>query len=161
MKRDLYEGGIRVPFIAWWPGKVPAETVSNHVAYFGDVMATLCELTGAELPPHRDSVSFLPTLLGRFSDQKQHDYLYWEFYERGSAQAVRFENWKAIRKPMLSGEIELYNLAEDLGETKNLAAEYPDIVEKARKLMDEAHTPDPRWQVPGPKTSPPREANAQ
>lgn len=159
MKRDLYEGGIRVPFIAWWPGKISAGTVSDHVAYFGDLMATLCELIGADLPPDRDSISFLPTLLGKPSEQKQHKYLYWEFYERGSAQAVRFGNWKAIRKPMLTGEIELYNLTDDLGETKNIAAEHPDIVEKARQLMDEAHRPDPRWQVPAAKPAPPRKAS--
>lgn len=151
MKRDLYEGGIRVPFIAWWPGVVPAGAVSDHVGYFGDVMATVCELIGADLPPERDSISFLPTLLGHAEKQQKHEYLYWEFYERGSAQAVRFGDWKAVRKPMFTGEIELYNLAEDSGETRNVAPEHPEVVERAKQLMDQAHRDDPRWQVPQPR----------
>ncbi|GAB6186669.1 arylsulfatase [Thermopirellula anaerolimosa] len=148
MKRDLYEGGIRVPFIAWWPGSIAAGTVTDHVGYFGDMMATLCDLTGVPLPPDRDSISFLPTLLGRPDEQKTHEYLYWEFYEQGSAQAVRFGNWKAIRKPMLTGRVELYDLSADIGETKDVAEEHPDLVEKAIRYMDEAHVPHPNWQVP-------------
>ncbi|MGQ9505855.1 MAG: arylsulfatase [Thermogutta sp.] len=154
MKRDLYEGGIRVPMIAWWPGKIQPGSVSEHVGYFGDLTATLCDLTGAELPPNRDSISFLPTLLGRLEEQKQHPYLYWEFYERGSAQAVRFGKWKAVRKPMLTGEIELYDLTTDLGEKTDIAAQHPEIVAQARQLMEEAHVPDPRWQVPKPTPKP-------
>jgi len=154
MKRDLYEGGIRVPFIAWWPGTIPPGTVSDHVGYFGDLMATFCDLTGAELPSGRDSISFLPTLLGHPEKQNQHPYLYWEFYERGSAQAVRFGKWKAVRKPMLTGDIELYDLETDIGETNNVAAQNPDVVAQARQFMEEAHVNDPRWQVPKPATKP-------
>ena len=148
MKRDLYEGGVRVPFIAWWPGSIEPGTVSDHVGYFGDVMATLCDLTGVPLLPDRDSVSFLPTLLGRPDEQKSHAYLYWEFYERGSAQAVRFGHWKAIRKPMLSGPVELYDLSADIGETRNVAQDHPAVVEQAVRYMDEAHISHPNWQVP-------------
>jgi len=154
MKRDLYEGGIRVPLIAWWPGTIQAGTVTDHIGYFGDLMATFCELTGADLPPGRDSISFLPTLLGKSEEQKQHKYLYWEFYERGSAQAVRFGKWKAVRQPMLTGEIELYDLEADIGETTNIAAQHPDIVAQARQFMEEAHVSDPRWQVPKPVVKP-------
>ncbi len=148
MKRDLYEGGIRVPLIAWWPGHVAPGTVSDHVGYFGYMMATLCDLAGVPLPPGRDAVSFLPTLLGRPDEQKTHEYLYWEFYERGSAQAVRFGNWKAIRKPMLSGPVELYDLSDDIGETRNVAEEYPAVVQQAVRYMNEAHVPHPNWRIP-------------
>lgn len=154
IKRDLYEGGIRVPMIAWWPGKIQPGSVSEHVGYFGDLMATLCDLTGAELPANRDSISFLPTLLGRPEEQKQHPYLYWEFYERGSAQAVRFGKWKAVRKPMLTGEIELYDLTADLGEKTDIAAQHPDLVAQARQFIEQAHVPDPRWQVHKPTPKP-------
>lgn len=150
MKRAMYEGGIRVPTIARWPGKIAAGTKSDLPAYFGDLMATACGLAGVEPPENIDSISILPTLTG-VGEQLTHEYLYWEFYEQGSKQAVRFGDWKAIRKPMLTGEIELYNLAEDLGEEKNLASQFPEKVQQAARLMDEAHVPDPNWQVPKPR----------
>ncbi len=151
MKRDLYEGGIRVPLIAWWPGTITPGTVSDHVGYFGDLMATLCDLTGVPLPSGRDSVSFLPTLLGQPAKQATHQYLYWEFYEQGSKQSVRFGDWKAIRMPMLSGKVELYNLSQDITESHDVAAEHPDVVEQAIRYMDEAHVPHPNWKVPARK----------
>ena len=95
-----------------------------------------------------DSISFVPTLLGHPERQKKHRYLYWEFYERGSAQAVRMGKWKAIRKPMIFGRTELYDLSTDLGEQNNLAAMHPDVVKKMEQLMAEAHVPSPRWKVP-------------
>lgn len=149
MKRDLYEGGIREPFIARWPGTSPAGIVSDHIGYFGDLMATAGELASAPVPANIDSVSFAPTLHGQPDEQKEHDYLYWEFYERGSAQAVRFGEWKAIRKPMMTGEIELYNLAADLGEATDVAAEHPDLVQEAAAMMEEAHEPNSNWQARG------------
>ena len=148
MKRALYEGGIRVPMLARWPGKVPSGKTSDHLGYFGDLFATVCELTGQPTPAGLDSISFLPALLGKTQDQKQHDYLYWEFYEQGSRQAVRFGDWKAIRQPMRQGKIELYNLAEDLGETTDLASSQPEKVAQAARLLDQAHRPDPKWKVP-------------
>ncbi len=150
MKRDLYEGGIRVPTIARWPGKIAANSTSSHPSYFGDLLATACDLAGIEVPKNRDSISFLPVLTGS-GEQKTHDYLYWEFYEQGSRQAVRFGEWKAIREPMITGEIALYNLAEDLGESTNLADQYPEKVQQAAKMMEEAHRPDPNWPRPKPK----------
>ena len=89
IKRDLYEGGIRVPFLAWWPGTIRSGQLSDHIGYFGDLMATTAELAGAEVPAGTDSVSFAPTLLGEPDRQQEHAYLYWESYEGGSSQAVR------------------------------------------------------------------------
>lgn len=146
MKRDLYEGGIRVPTIAWQPGAVPAGTTSDHVGYFGDLIATACDLVDVEPPKvEMQSVSFAPALYGQ-GKQEEHEYLYWEFYERGSAQAVRFGDWKAVRKPMFDGDVELYDLATDLGETTDAADAHPDLVAQAIEYMDEAHVDDPRWQ---------------
>ena len=148
-KRALYEGGIRVPAIAWWPGTVKPGSTSDHLAYFADWMATAAELGGATLPEGTDSVSFAPTLRGDVKDQQQHEYLYWEFYEQGSRQAVRFGDWKAIRQPMFTGDIELYNVRNDIGETRNVAKQHPDRVMEAAEMMDDAHTPHPNWKVRG------------
>lgn len=150
MKRAMYEGGIRVPTLARWPGKIAADSKSDHPSYFGDLMATACELAGVDAPKNVDSISMVPALTGE-GEQKTHDYLYWEFYEQGSKQAVRFGKWKAIRKPMLTGDIELYNLEDDLGEEDNLASQYPEKIQQAAKLMDEAHVDDPNWTVPKPR----------
>ncbi|MFH1267016.1 MAG: arylsulfatase [Planctomycetota bacterium] len=147
MKRDLYEGGIRVPTIARWPGRVAAGAKTDHVGYFGDLMATAADLAGVEPPEGLDSVSFLPTLVGQSDKQKQHDYLYWEFYEQGTKQAVRMGKWKAVRQPMLTGKIELYDLSTDLGEENDIAGEHPDLVAKMVAMMAEAHVPSPRWPV--------------
>jgi arylsulfatase A-like enzyme len=148
-KRALYEGGIRVPAIAWWPSVVAPGTISDHVGYFGDWMATAADLAGADVPEDVDSISFAPTLKGTSDQQKQHDYLYWEFYEQGSRQAVRFGDWKAIRQPMHSGPIELYELSKDLGESSDVSGEHPDLVRRAARMMDEAHTPHPAWKIRG------------
>lgn len=148
IKRDLYEGGIRVPLIVRWPTQTPANVTSNHVSYFGDFMATAADLVGVEPPPHLDSISILPTILGEISEQEEHEYLYWEFYERGSAQAVRAGKWKAVRKPMLEGEVELYDLSEDVGEENNIASENPEVVERLVGYMEEAHVPSELWQAP-------------
>jgi arylsulfatase A-like enzyme len=150
-KRDLYEGGIRVPLIARWPERIRAGTTSDHAGYFGDFMATAADLSGAKLPAGLDSLSFLPALTGSASNQKTHDALYWEFYEGASAQAVRFGNWKAVRSPMLTGRIELYDLATDLAEKADVAAAHPDLVARAAALMQQAHVPSPLWQTTAPR----------
>ncbi|OHB83790.1 MAG: N-acetylgalactosamine-6-sulfatase [Planctomycetes bacterium RBG_16_64_12] len=152
MKRDLYEGGIRVPTLVRWPGRVAAGTTTDHVGYFGDFMATAADLAGVEPPEGLDSISFLPTLLGQNDKQKEHDYLYWEFYEQGTKQAVRRGKWKAVRRPMLTGRIELYDLAADLGEENDVAAEHADLVARMEAIMAEAHVPSPRWTVEPPTT---------
>ncbi len=147
MKRDLYEGGIRVPTIAWWPGKIEAGSESDHAAYFGDFMATACELAGVSAPEETtQSISFVPTLLGKPEAQRTHEYLYWEFYEGAGKQAVRFDRWKAIRIPMNEeGTVELYDLATDLGEENNVADAHPELVARAVDYMKVAHVPNPNW----------------
>ena len=147
LKRALYEGGIRVPTIARWPGRTPPASVSSHVGYFGDFFATFAEMLGREAPSGLDSVSLMPVLTGRAGEQKTHPYLYWEFYEQGGRQAVRFGRWKAIREPMRTGRVELYDLETDLGEEKDLAASRSDLVAEAVRHMEEAHVDDPLWVV--------------
>lgn len=148
MKRDLYEGGIRVPLIAWGPGTVPAGAMSYHISYFGDLLATFAEWAGTQAPEPNDSISMVPALTGREDAQRDHDYLYWEFYAQGSKQAVRKGPWKAIRKPMGTGEMELYDLQKDLSERRNVASEHPEVVQQMSALMEAAHTPSPIWKVP-------------
>ncbi|MGH9844561.1 MAG: arylsulfatase [Blastocatellia bacterium] len=145
IKRSLTDGGIRVPFIVRWPGKIKAGAVSNHAGYFGDLFALVCELTGQPPPPGLDSISFAPALFGK--RQKRHDYLYWEFYEQGSRQAVRMGDWKAIREPMFTGTVRLYDLRRDIGESNDVAAANPELVKRAAALMDQAHVADPKWKV--------------
>jgi arylsulfatase A-like enzyme len=151
-KRDVYEGGIRVPTIAWWPGRVPAGTTSDHLSGFQDYLPTFCELAGAKLPKS-DGLSLVPTLLGKTAEQRQHEYLYWEFYEGGGKQAVATEKWKAVRlnwneKP--DGPLELYDLQSDLGEEHNLAADHPEVIMTMQKRLTEAHvTHSGQIQSPG------------
>ncbi len=144
IKRDLYEGGIRVPMIVRWPGKAPAGAVSHHVGYFTDFLPTAAELAGVKSPDGIDGISFLPAILGQA--QKQHEYLYWEFYESGTAQAVRMGDWKGICKPF-GGPMELYHLKDDPGEQHNLADHHPEIVARIRQAMEKAHTPSLLWKV--------------
>lgn len=148
IKRDLYDGGIRVPCLAWWPGTIRAGQVSDHIGYFGDLMATAADLSGVDAPPDTDSISFAPTLLGRAGEQRTHDYLYWEFYEAGSSQAVRIGQWKGVRKPMLTGRLELYDVLRDEGERYDVARNYPEVVTEIEEIMEQAHVPHPNWQTP-------------
>ena len=147
MKRDLTEGGIRVPTIAWWPGKIKANTTNDHQWYFGDFMKTCAELAETPAPEDIDSDSFVSTLTGHPPEKKwaRNSRLYWEFHERGSAQAVRFGKWKAIRKPMFTGPIELYDLSLDLKEENNYSERRPDLVKHAQNLLDQSHEPDFNW----------------
>ncbi|MFH1922473.1 MAG: arylsulfatase, partial [Planctomycetota bacterium] len=148
--RDVYEGGIRVPMIARWPGRIAPESVTDHVSSLVDVLETCADASGAK-PPPGDGISFLPTLLGRNEKQPKHDHLYWEFYERGSAQAVRLGDWKAVRMPMIHGEIELYNLKSDPAETANVAGDHPDLVAEIEAIMEREHQPSPLWRPPPAK----------
>ncbi|MBL9186631.1 MAG: arylsulfatase [Opitutaceae bacterium] len=157
-KRDLTEGGIRVPFIARWPGRINPGTEAAQVGYFGDMMATFAELTGAPLPPTHDSISLLPTLTGR-GIQKQHEYLYWEFYENGVSQAVLLNGrWKAIRRRQVTAPIQLYDLAADLGEQTDVAKQNPRLAARCAEIMRTAHVDNDDWRIPGlpaaPATSP-------
>ena len=142
-KRDLYEGGVRVPMIARWPGKIKAGSSTDHISAFWDVMPTLADLTGTGKPKNIDGISFLPTLLGT-KNQKEHDYLYWEFHEKGGRQAVRKSNWKLVQYLVDEPEkttTELYDLNSDIGEQHNVAAKYPDVVKELLELMEQARTP--------------------
>ncbi len=142
-KRDLYEGGIRVPFIAWNPQKIKAGTKSEHISAFWDMMPTLSELTGVDIPVETDGISLLPTLFSA-RGQKEHNYLYWEFHEMGGRQAVRSGDWKLIRQPIV-GEtaLELYDLSSDLHEDNNIAAQHPDKVKELETLMNKSRTESP------------------
>lgn len=149
IKRDLYEGGIRVPFLVRWPGRIAAGRVSDHISGFQDFLPTCMELAGGAMPAGLDGISFWPTLAGRAGRQQTHDYLYWEFFEQGGKQAVRKGDWKAIRLNVskdLDGPVELYDLAADLGETQNVAAAHPDIAKELASLMRAARTENANFQ---------------
>ncbi|MGD8241131.1 MAG: arylsulfatase, partial [Armatimonadota bacterium] len=136
LKTQLWEGGIRVPLIARWPGRIAPGTVSDLPCAFWDFLPTLAALAGAPAPEGVDGVSLVPTLVGRSEEQEPHEYLYWEFQGR---QAVRLGTWKAYRRPP-EGPIELYDLAADIGETTDIAAAHPDVVARVAELMDLART---------------------
>ncbi|MBN1342783.1 MAG: arylsulfatase [Phycisphaerae bacterium] len=137
VKASLYEGGIRVPMIVRWPGKVGAGSASDHAWYFADVMPTLAELGGAKSPEGVDGVSVAATLLGR-GVQGKREYMYWEF---DGGRAVRAGQWKAVRGPRRGAKLELYDLSSDIGETRDVAADHPDVVAKMTGYMNGAHTP--------------------
>ncbi len=145
-KRDLYEGGIRVPTIAWWPGTIDAGRETDHVSAFWDFFPTACEVASTGIPGPIDGISMLPLLKGE--NQPTHEYLYWEFMEQGGKQAVRMGNWKGIKlnvKENPDAPIELYNLADDIDESNNIAEQYPEIVEQMGKIMQDARTSDADW----------------
>ncbi len=153
-KRDVTEGGIRVPLIVRWPGKVAAGARSDLLVGNWDVLPTFAELLNAKPPANIDGVSILPTLLGK-PDQQQHDYLYWEFNEQGGKQALRSGDWKALRVEMLknpNGPLKLYNLKDDIGETRDVATQHPDVVARIEKLMAEAYVPTDRFERWSPGT---------
>ena len=137
IKRALYEGGVREPMIARWPGKVPAGKASDQVWAFWDFLPTMAELTGQKIPEGIDGVSILPALLGQKAIE--HPPLYWEFHEGGFAQAVRMGDWKAVRKGTQK-PLELYDLSKDLAEEHDVAAEHKDIVEKIEAFLKLART---------------------
>ncbi len=142
-KRDLYEGGIRVPFIARWPGVVPPDKRTDHLTAFWDLLPTFCEIAGVQINDSIDGISLLP-LLSNTGKQKVHDYLYWEFYEHGGKQAIRKGPWKGVRlgvKENREAPVELYQLIDDPGETENVAGKHPEIANMVRHLMEEAHEP--------------------
>lgn len=138
-KRALYEGGIRVPMIARWPGKIKAGTQTPHLSAFWDCLPTFAELAGAGAPAGIDGISFAPILLGRDSQQKKHDHLYWEF-RTYHTQAVRKGPWKAVRF-LRQNRTELYNLAKDIGEKQDVSRQHPGIVADLEKCMARAHEP--------------------
>lgn len=142
VKGSVYEGGIRVPMIAVWEGKIPAGSTTDHISAFWDIMPTLSDIAGIAPPENIDGISFLPTLLNNKKEQKQHNYLYWEFPSYGGQQAVRMDKWKGIRKEILDGnlDIELYDLDTDIAEKNNVADQHPGIVDRIRNIMEMEHT---------------------
>ncbi|MEZ6060072.1 MAG: arylsulfatase [Planctomycetaceae bacterium] len=148
-KRDVYEGGIRAPFIARWPGRIAPGSTSELISAHWDMLPTFCDLAGIDAPADCDGISLVQELTGGNRGQLQHDYLYWEFYEQGGKRAVRFGNWKAVQNNVSSIDqregIELYDLATDVGEASDVATSHPRIVEQAFVHFHDAHTPSEFW----------------
>lgn len=143
-KRDLYEGGIRVPMIAKWPGEITPNSKSDHISAFWDVFPTIAELVEKPVPRNIDGISFLPSLKGDTSTQTKHIYLYWEFHEQGGRVAVRKGDWKAVRYNVFKdpdSTLELYNLQDDIGEVNNIAANHPKIVRAMNEVLESARVP--------------------
>ncbi len=150
IKRSLTDGGIRVPFIARWPGQIKAGRVSDHVGYFGDMMATLAEMAGAKALKGLalDSVSLVPELTER-GKQAKHEYLYWEFYEQGFSQAVLFDGrWKGIRLLKPNAPVRVYDLNADIAEKNDLATQQPKVAARVAEIMRTAHTDNEHWKAP-------------
>lgn len=145
-KRDLYEGGIHVPFVIKWDGKIKAGTTCNDVFTFWDFLPTVCDITGIKPSEKKiDGVSYLPTLLGKKRKQKEHDYLYWEFNEhKGPIQLLRKGDWKLINFVHQKRQ-ELYKITDDLSETENLISKYPEKVKELNKLLKSARTEHPEF----------------
>lgn len=146
-KRDLYEGGIRTPFIVSWPSVVQPGTVSFHISTFWDFLPTVCELINVSTPPNIDGISYLPTLQG-LNKQKQHENLYFEFHEQGGKQAIICDRWKLVRLNVNQPSIEryeLYNLNADPGETSDVAVMYPEKVQQMKKIMFTSHIKNKNW----------------
>ncbi|UXX80969.1 arylsulfatase [Reichenbachiella carrageenanivorans] len=142
-KRDLYEGGIRVPMIVSWPSVVDKGSITNHISGFWDILPTAAELAGATPLSEVDGLSLVPLLKGNKKDQKNHEYMYWEFHEQGGKQAVRVGDWKGVRVDVIKSphaKIELYNLKNDPKELKNLADELPGVVAEISVIMNKART---------------------
>ena len=150
-KRDLYEGGVRVPMIASWPRKIAAGTETDQITAFWDFLPTMAALTGQTLEQQTDGVSILPTMFGKADQQQQHDYLYWEFPTKKGRMAIRKGDWKGVRYNVSvdpDSPLELYDLGSDVGETRNVASRNPEVVGQLDKLLGRARTvPDnPRFQ---------------
>lgn len=142
-KRDMWDGGVRTPMIAWWPGKIKAGQVTDHVSAFWDISPTVREIAGAPKQADTDGISMVPLLLNQ-GEQKKHDYLYWEFYEQSGKRAILKGDWKLIlynTNTELNPKFELFDLSNDLSEKKNVAAKHPKVVSELRSLMDQSHTP--------------------
>lgn len=144
-KRDLYEGGIRTPMIASWPGVIPAGTVTDQLCAMWDILPTLAEVIGEDVPTKVDGLSLVPTLTGK-PGQKQHEWLYWEFHEEKGRVALRQGNWKAVRYKVAvdsRSPLELYDLAADPAESTNVAAQHPDVVKRMDEIIQNARVASP------------------
>lgn len=149
IKRSMTDGGIRVPMIVRWPGVVKPGTVSDQVWAFWDFLPTACDLAGVETPKGLDGISVAPTLTGK-GEQKSHEFLYWEFHEGGTKQAVRYGDWKAIRLAP-GAPLELYDVVKDPGERTNVAKDHPDVVAKVEAYLKTARTESKEFPIVKPK----------
>ncbi|MFN8236710.1 MAG: arylsulfatase [Chitinophagales bacterium] len=146
-KRDVYEGGIRVPLIIQWPGKI-TPGVSDLISANYDLMPTLAEIMQVKMPANTDGISIVPTLLHQTDIQPTHPYLYWEFHEQGGKQALRMGKWKVVKlqaKNDRKAHIELYDLDKDVSETRDISGQFPEIVQQLMDLMEKAHTDSPAF----------------
>jgi len=142
-KRDLYEGGIRVPMIAHWPAGIAKPGTSDHASAFWDFLPTACEAAGVKAPDGIHGISYLPAITGK-GEQRAHDFLYWEFHEQGTRRALRQGDWKLVQYDMANkGKPELFDLGKDLAETKDLAGQEPERVAAMLEIMEERHKPSP------------------
>jgi arylsulfatase A-like enzyme len=152
IKRDLYEGGIRVPLIVRWPGEIKAGTTNDQPWAFWDFLPTAADIATTKVSEKLDGISMLPTLLGQ-PQTNRHEFLYWEFHEGGSQQAVRMGDWKAVRlRP--GAPLELYNLSTDLGEKHNVAAQNPEVVAKIEAYLKNARTESEQWPIKAAQAPP-------
>jgi len=150
IKRDLYEGGVRVPFIARWPGKIKAGSKSDYIGAFWDFLPTAVDLSGSKPLRNADGISIVPTLVGQAEKQKKHRAIYWEFHERGGKQAARMGKFKAVRldwHKIPDNPIELYNLEEDLAEQNNIAQSYPKITAKMERYLKTARKSSAQYPI--------------
>ncbi len=147
IKRDLYEGGVRVPAMARWPGVIKPGQVSNQPWAFWDFLPTVAEIAGVAPPSAIDGISIVPALAGKVITGRA--YFYWEFHEQGFTQAVRLGDWKGVRKTSVTNPIELYNLADDVSETKDLALQNPEVVAKIAGIMRTAREDSPVYPITG------------
>ena len=157
LKLDLFEGGIREPFLARWPGKIKAGSKTDLISAQYDLMATLAELTG-QPAGNTDGLSFLPTLLGKPGSQEKHEYLYWEFPEKGGQVAIRLGDWKGVKvnigkQGYKNAPWELFNLKEDSAETRDVSARHPDLLQRFNEIVRKEHQPShiKEWEIIDPK----------
>ncbi|MEO5649847.1 MAG: sulfatase-like hydrolase/transferase, partial [Ginsengibacter sp.] len=147
IKRQLYEGGIREPMIAYWPAVIKKNKTSDLICAAWDFFPTFAKMVKRPVSPVLDGISILPTFIGK-GKQKQHEYLYWEFHEDGGRQAVRMGDWKGIRENAMkniNGPVQLFNLTKDPGEKNNIASQNPLIVKKIEMILKEAHVENPNF----------------
>jgi arylsulfatase A-like enzyme len=152
IKRSLTDGGIRVPGIVRWKGVTKPGTVSDHAWAFWDFLPTACDLAGVKTPDGLDGISIAPTIIGR-GEKRSHDFLYWEFHEGGTKQAVRHKHWKAIR-PAPGAPLVLYDLKADVGETADVAQQHPDLVKVIEEYLKTARTDSKEFPIRAPKKKP-------
>ena len=148
-KRDLYEGGVRTPFIVSWPARIQNSFYSYHVSTFWDFLPTVCDIVGVKVPKGIDGISYLPELTNKGKGQKQHKYIYYEFFEQGGKQSVlRKDGWKLVRLQVSNSKKtyeELYNIYNDPSEIANVIGQQPKIAAQLRKALESNHSENPNF----------------